>query len=194
MPLDLPISDVKVYVEDAINQLGIVCTVDGVPTKIMVSDTTDSTNTMKEFIKLAVVSKDIDIKKGSAVIFADGRKAIVLTMPNDDMVSYSMRLLMCNSTVAIYNNVTLYDDVGDILEEVKFYKPELQGYIERITAREKILDLGIMNEAILKYITYTNADVVLYDYIEYKNKTYRVIDIDDVTDGILVLQLESVVT
>lgn len=192
MAFDLPIDDVKVYIEDLLAQMGSSCTIDGVSTKIMISDLERAFNNIQENSKQAVISKDVAIVRGSKVNFTDGRKAICYTIPNDDIVSYSAKILMCNSTVDIYEYLEQYAPNGDVTDIQENIRATLDGFIERLTAKEKQFDVGLLHEAILRFTTYVDSDIKMDDIVFFKNEKYRVIDIDPIVEGLLIAQLASI--
>lgn len=198
MAFDLPIKDVTQYVEELLVQIGEDCTVDGVPTKVMISDLQRTYNNIQENSKQAVVSNKISIDKGSIINFSDGRTGLVYTIPNNDIVSLSMTILMCNATVEVFRFEETYDNdpssktFGDIVSDGEESKGLVVGFIERLTAREKQYDVGLLHESILRFITSVGVDVQMEDHIVFKGKRYRVVDIDDITEGLHVVQLASV--
>ncbi len=193
MALELPTEEVKIYIEEALEQFGILCTVDKTQsTKIMISDLLRSYSNIMENQKQAVVSKDITVIRGSEIEFFDGRMAIVFSIPNDDLVSLSMKILMCNAKLTVADTVDDYNDDGDIIGRHSETRTILSGFIERLTAKEKQFDVGLLHDAVLRFVTYVDADIGLDDGVEFKTKKYRVIDIDDITEGLLVVQLASV--
>lgn len=198
MAFDLPIDDVTGYVEDLLLQIGADCTVDGVSTKIMISDLQRAYSNIDENSKQAVLSKKIVVDKGSVVNFTDGRNALVYTIPNDDMVSYSMNILMCNSTIEVFRYAEVYDEdktsktFGDIVSSGEMSQGFVIGFIERLTAREKQYDVGLLHESVLRFISVVGSDLKMEDIVVFKTKKYRVVDIDDITEGLHVVQLASV--
>lgn len=191
MALDLPISDIMVYVNDALQQFGSKCQIDGSATYIMMSNI-DKQNT-NDNLKQAVISKNISVKKGSKIVFDDGKVAIVYTVPNDDMVSYSSQLLMCNGKIQLLEENTVYDEnTGKIISKSLDVKKELDGYIERESYDEKNIDLGLSQEERLKFVTFIDNDVKINDLVLFKDKKYKVIDIDNVVDGLLIIRIGGI--
>jgi uncharacterized protein YkvS len=191
--IDLPISEVTGYLEGLLNELGDECVIDDLyETKIMISDLQRAFNNLQENSKQAVISKSIPVDRGSIIRFKDGRTAIVHTIPNNDIVSYSCKILMCNGTVKVYGYNEQYAPNGDVISKGEYEKSQVMGFIERLTAREKQFDGGLLHESILRFTTYVDADIDLDDIVSYKGKKYRVIDIDDITDGLWVVQLATV--
>lgn len=191
---DLPINDVQVFVKELIDQIGEDCTVDGVTTKTMVSDLPRAYNNLQENTKMCVLLKGITVKRGSKIsLLTDGRVGIVYSMPNDDIVSLSMKILMCNAKADIFRIEEVYDNnTGDITSSGENLKANIDCFIERLTAMEKQYDVGLLHESILRMVTYVGTDILLEDTVKYKGKRYRVVDIDDITEGLLVIQLASV--
>ncbi|WP_336786951.1 hypothetical protein [Paenibacillus sp. MMO-177] len=198
MAFDLPIDDVTSYVEELLVQIGEDCVVDGVPTKIMISDLQKAYSNIDENSKQAVVSKKIPINKGSTIQFTSGKTALVYTIPNDDIVSLSMTVLMCNANVEVFRYGQIFDEdptsstFGDMLNDGETSKGIVIGFIERLTAREKQYDVGLLHESVLRFISDVDSDIQLEDIVVFKNKKYRVVDIDDITEGLHVVQLASV--
>ncbi|MGE6227629.1 hypothetical protein [Paenibacillus chitinolyticus] len=198
MAFDLPIDDVTSYVEELLVQIGKVCTIDGVATKIMISDLQRAFSNIDENSKQAVVSKKIAVDKGSIINFADGTVGLAYTIPNDDIVSLSMKILMCNANVEILRYEEVFDEdpasstFGDILNEGEISKGFVNGFIERLTAREKQYDVGLLHESVLRFISDISANIQMDDIVVFKKKKYRVIDIDEITEGLCVIQLASV--
>jgi hypothetical protein len=190
--VDLPINEVTGYLEGLLNQLGDECTIDGVQTKIMISDLIRIYDYIQENQKQAVVSKTITIKRGSKVLFHDGRKAMAYTIPNDDIVSYSTKLLMFNASLVIKNNEPTYNDDGDIISLDDSDRAVIDGFIERVTYNDKQFDVGVLPQIILRFTTYPDSQIKLNDNVMYKGKKYKVLDVNDVTEGLLVIELGDV--
>lgn len=195
---DLPINEVKGYVSDLMVQIGENVTVDGVSTKIMIADLERIYSNLQQNMKNTVFLYDTTVTRGSRVNFEDGKVAIVYNNPNDDIVSKSAQILICNSSPEIYRYGEVYDTnrksptYGDIISKGLSLRGTAYGFIERLTAKEKQFDVGLLHDAILRFVTFKSTDTDLGDIFKYKGKQYRVIDVDDITEGILVIQLASV--
>lgn len=196
---DLPTDEVKGYINDLMEQIGDEVVIDYTQTtKVMIADLERVYDNLQQNMKRTVLRQDINIKRGSRLDFKDGRIGIVFTSPNDDIVSLSAQILVCNSKPEILSYGELYDNdpksktYGDTIDKGLVHKCFADGFIERIDAKENQYDVGILHDAVLRFITFQGTDVALEDILIYHNKNYRVIDIDDITDGILVIQLASV--
>jgi len=194
MALELPIADITQTLNEALDGFGTACTIDGVATNILISDEMPTNNFLKDASKLCVVKKAIAIQRGSKVIFTeDNKKGIVYTIPNNDMVAWSIRMLICNAVMITYEQVDTYDEnTGDLLSSGEIPDSMIDGYVERLNATEKLLDVGLLHEAEIRFTTYDDVSLALEDVVNIKNKKYKIIDVNDMTDGLLVMQLESV--
>jgi len=193
MPLDLPIDDVKVYVNDLLDQIGKSCTIDGISTKIMLSDLEYTRSFLEENMKQAVIPQGVSVHRGSKVLITDsGLTGIVYTNPNDDLVSLSVRLLICNSSIQVKTYVKVYDkDTGDLTGNTSSLSTAITGFIERVSATEKQYDMGLLHETVLRFITFAGASIKMDDSVQFNNKNYKVIDINELTDGLLMVQLAN---
>lgn len=195
---DLPINEVTGYVDDLMAQIGENVMIDGVSSKVMIADLERVYSNMHQNMKRTVFLLNTKVRRGSKVEFEDGKTAIVYTEPNNDIVSKSAEILLCNSQISFYKYGEVYDtdptspSYGDIVSKGLNLKGEYFGFIERLTAKEKQFDVGLLHDAILRFVTFRNSDIELDDIAIYKNKKYRVIDVDDITEGILVIQLANV--
>ncbi len=201
---DLPIDEVKGYVSDMMSQMGQNATVDIVPSKVMVADLERAYSNLQQSMKRIIFLYDTVVKRGSRIEFVDEVErniAIVFTNPNDDIVNKSAKILICNSKPKFTRKTETYitdpisPNFGDIITNTG--TPRIQyfdGFIERLSAKEKQYDVGLLHDAILRFITFEGSDIQLDDIVEFRNKSYRVIDVDDITEGILVIQLANVRT
>ena len=195
---DLPIEEIKGYISDLMVQIGEDVTIDGIPSKAMLADVERIYSNLEQNMKQIVLLYETEVERGSIIIFDEGKVAIVYTVPNDDIVSLSAKIVVCNSKPTVWRYEETFDEdpsstkFGDIKTKGLVIKGSHDGFIERLTAREKQMDVGLLHDAILRFITVTSADIVLGDTVKYKNKQYKVIDADDITDGILVIQLANV--
>lgn len=196
---DLPIGEVKGYITDLMEQIGEVCVIDTqAPTKVMIADLDKIYSNLQQNMKKTVFLHDTVVERGSRVEFTDGRKAIVYTVPNDDIVSKSAQILLCNCSPEILSYGEVYDTnpssktFGDVISKGLVHKAVADGFIERLSAKEKQFDVGLLHDAILRLVTFQGTNVALEDILIYKDKHYRVIDVDDITEGILVVQLATV--
>jgi hypothetical protein len=157
----------------------------------MLSDLERTYSNLQENMKQAVVPHDIAVGRGSKIEFlSTGKLGIVYNSPNDDLVSTSLRILICNTKVSVMEFNEIYDDDnGDITFSGYVEKATLDGFIERLSAQEKQYDVGLLHEAILRFVTYVDTDITLEDRVQFKAKQYRVVDIDEITEGLRVIQL-----
>lgn len=194
---DLPIEEIKVYIDELMEQIGENITVDGVPTKAMLADLERAYSNLEQNMKRMVFLYDTKIKRGSKIIFNQDKIGIVYTVPNDDIVSLSADVVICNARPEVLRYEEVFDTnpnsptYGDILSKSTVSKGYFDGFIERLTYREKQMDVGLLHDAILRFVTFQGVDIQLGDTFIYKGKKYRVIDLDDITDGILIIQLEN---
>lgn len=195
---DLPIDEVKNTLKDLMTQIGEEVLVDSVTTKIQLADLEKIYSNLQQNMKRTVFLYDTIVSRGSRIDFKDGRVAIVYNTPNDDIVSKSAQILICNSKPEVFRFGEVYDTdptsktFGDIKSQGLTSKGKADGFIERLTAKEKQYDVGLLHDAILRFITFIGTDIMLGDILRYNNKKYKVIDIDDITQGILVVQLANV--
>lgn len=191
MALNLPIEESVELLKGIMEQLGVDATVNGVPTKIMVSDLNRDYSRFSDHIKQATVLKEVPLQRGSEVRFADGNSAIVFTIPNDDIVSNSCKLLMCNGVLQKVQIETQYDEnTGDILSEQEVIVAEYPAFIQRRSGGEMLIDAGIFHEATVQAITALGCDLAHGDKVEINGKSFRVTDVDDMTE-LVVLGLVS---
>jgi hypothetical protein len=192
MALDLPISDVSTYVEELLDQIGQDCTINGVATKIMISDIQKPFGDVQE--KQAVVSHSVVVSQGTIINFSSGLTGIVYSHPTDDMVSFSMKVVVLNATVhrTRVGEPVLDENTGDILTEGVTDSVDILGYAQRVSSMLREAGMGLMQECVVALITPSDVDILMDDNINFKGKDYTVIDVDDITDGIYVIQLATV--
>lgn len=203
MALDLPIDDIMPYIDDAMEQIGVPCYIDGYYTKIMISDLERVYSDLQANSKLAVVRKSVPFVRGSSVHFTDDDShAIVFSEPVDDIVSYSCQILRYNAFIKIeetkYNQ---YDkETGDIIYQESFSEPTLiHGYCEKTGGSENFHNAGRSSVSELLLVTSSKVEValgniasILYDGDSLNNTKFRITDIDDVTSGLFRIKLVSV--
>lgn len=187
MALNLPIEESIEIIRDIMEQLGVEAIIDGVSTRIMVSDLNRDYDRRSDHIKQTTVLKEVPIRRGSEVLFNDGNSAIVYTIPNDDIVSNSCKLLMCNGTLQKIERQTEYDEnTGDVLGEQEILVAEYPAFIERKSGGETLIDAGISHEATAQAVVALSADISLGDRLEVQGKRFRVTDVDDMTELMVV--------
>jgi hypothetical protein len=198
MAFELPTDEVKGYISELMGQIGEAVTIDGVDSLVMIADLERIYNNMQQSMKRTVFIYESVVSRGSRVVFTNsGDVAIVYSTPNDDIVNKSANILMCNCSLDILSNQEVYDTdptsstFGDIITSGEVSKGVIDGFIERLSAREKQYDVGLFHDAILRFVTFTDSDIELGDVTNFKGKKYRVIDVDDITDGIRTVQLEN---
>lgn len=196
---DLPIDEVKGYINDLMDQIGEDVVIDyTINTKVMIADLEKIYSNLQQNMKQLVLLYDVVINRGSRVDFADGKIGIVYIVPNDDIVSKSTQIVLCNCDSEVltygetYNTDPNSKTFGDVLTRGLIHKSYIDGFIERLSAKEKQFDVGLLHDSVLRLITFQNAQIALEDILIYRNKNYKIIDIDDITEGILVVQLATV--
>lgn len=192
--IDLPLAEITSYMEGLLESLGVDCTIDGVSTKILISDIKDNLDAFSSNSKQIVISKTITVQKGSLVELHTGTNGIIYTAISDDMVSNSAKMLICNAVINVLSHETTYQTNGDISSDEETISCVLLGFIERVSAREKQMDIGLLYDTTLRLITFSDAEIVMDDIVDYKEKKYKVIDIDNITEGLLIIQLASIRT
>ena len=195
---DLPVDEITSYINDLMEQIGESAIVDGVQTKMMIADLDRIVTNLQQNMKQTVFFHDISVQRGSRIELSDGRIAMVYTVPNDDIVNKSAQIILFNSSPLLNRYEEVFDNspnsktYGDVISQQLVNKGNCAGFIERITSKEKQFDVGLLHDAILRFFTFRGVDIALDDIFIFNNKHYRVIDTDDITDGVLVVQLAFV--
>lgn len=191
--IELPIDEVTGYLEGLLIGLGTECTINEIPTRVMMSDLTKTYNNIEQNSKQVVVSKSVNVKRGDPVAFPDGRTAIVYTMPNDDVVSYSVRFLMCNSLVRFTRKGNdIYDEeTGDLLVDATENEVLTDGFIEIMNSTSQEYDMGRTTRGNVRFTTYPDMDIKVGDVAHYEGKMYDVYHIDDITEGRLSVTMKN---
>lgn len=191
--IELPIDEVTGYLEGLLIGLGVDCVINGIPSKVMMSDLTKTYNNLEQNSKQVVVSKSVNINRGDKVVFPDGRTAIVFTMPNDDVVSYSVRFLMCNSVIKFTRKgKDVYDEnTGDLLINDTEAEVVTDGFVEIINSTAQEFDMGRTTRGTVKFTTYPDIAIKAGDVAHYDGKMYDVYHIDDITEGRLTVTMKN---
>lgn len=191
--IELPIEEVTGYLEGLLIGLGTDCTIAGQSTKVMMSDLTKTYNNIEQNSKQVVVSKAVNVKRGDKVEFPDGRTAIVYTIPNDDVVSYSLRFLMCNSYMTFKRKgKDVYDEnTGDLLVQDAPVEVSVHGFIEILSASSQEYDMGKSIKSNLRFTTFPDASIKVGDIALFEGREYDVYHIDDITEGRIVVSMRN---
>lgn len=199
MTLDLPIEEMKEYVNSILDQIGeeVTVNINGKTLKIMIADLAKVYNNLDQNTKRVVLPHQSKIKRGDRIEFQDGRVGIVYTVPDDAVVSDYFEMVMCNAKIDVYFRGVEYDadpdslTFGDVIKEGDILRGQYEGFIERIGHRERNEDAGIFQDSILRFVTFYYPEISVEDIFYYRGKKYRVIDIDNITEGTLIIQLAN---
>lgn len=202
---ELPIDDVKGYVNDLmIHQIGSKVLVDGQTEFLMLSDLEKIYTNLQSNMKNAVFLHTSVARRGSRIEFKNGAVAIVYTNPNDDLVSLSAKIVICNAKLTIYRPERAYDEdpnsptYGDETERLMAKQAGLDVFIERINGEMRHRDVGLLHDTIMQCVTFQKdvypddgEGILVGDIIDYKGKYYEISDIDMITSGVTTLQMRS---
>lgn len=190
MPLNL--AAVSSVVADSLALVGVDCTIDGVATKALISDLTDAKSYLQENMKSVVVPKPFAVNRGSTIVLSDGRIGLVYTVPNDDQVVYSFRAMICNAKLDVIGDVVTFAPNGDELSRIPGTLASLDGVMERLSAGLRQTELGLVRQTLIRFYTFPSFKPELGVRVSMKGIEFKVTDVDDLEDGILILMLESV--
>lgn len=196
---DLPINDITTLVNDLfINQIGIKVLVDGEVEFIMTSDLKKRYSNLQNNMKDATFLHSTVAKRGSIVTFPNNTKAIVYDIPNDDIATYSGRIVIFNNNLDFFHPTVEYDEnpksktYGDELHFMLVLNKSIPVFIEKIDGSLRNQDVGLLHDSIYRVIgsqeliTANVEDVVMIN-----DKYYEISDVDKLTSGIAILQLRT---
>lgn len=206
---ELPIEDVKGYVNDLmINQIGTKVDIDGHTEFLMLADLEKIYTNLQSNMKNAVFLHTSVARRGSRVVFQNGSVAIVYTNPNDDIVSLSAKIVICNAKLAIYRPSKSFDEdphsptYGDEVERLMVKKAGIDVFIERINGEMRHRDIGLLHDTVMQCVAFQkdvlpeddasdDEGILVGDIVEYKGKYYEISDVDIITSGVTTLQMRS---
>lgn len=197
---DLPIDDFTEMVNDlTINQLGTGVKVDGKQEYILLSDLAKIYTNLQSNMKNCTFLHSTRAKRGSRIDFDKGASAVVYSIPNDDFVSYSAQIVIFNSVLEFYELPNEVDDnprsptYGDFVQNKKILKNKIDCFIEKANGDVRHQDVGILQDTVLRVIAIQDEvpSVTVGDTVHFQGKYYEVNDYDDITSGIITIQLRN---
>lgn len=197
---DLPIDDFTEMVNDlTINQLGTGVKVDGKREYILLSDLAKIYTNLQSNMKNCTFLHSTRAKRGSRIDFDKGASAVVYSIPNDDFVSYSAQIVIFNSVLEFYELPNEVDDdprsptYGDFVQNKKILKNKIDCFIEKANGDVRHQDVGILQDTVLRVIAIQDEvpSVTVGDTVHFQGKYYEVNDYDDITSGIITIQLRN---
>lgn len=197
---DLPIEDFTEMVNDlTINQLGTGVKVDGKREYILLSDLRKIYTNLQSNMKNCTFLHSTRAQRGSRIDFDKGAVAVVYSIPNDDFVSYSAQIVIFNSVLNFYDLPKEVDDnpnsptYGDFVQTKKILKNTISCFVEKANGDVRHQDVGILQDTVLRVIAIQDEvpSITVGDIVKFSNKYYEVNDFDDITSGIITIQLRN---
>lgn len=172
--------------------VGTSIRIDGYETKGQVQDKERMTNTKEENTKTMTCMLNVEVHRGSLVeikTHTDGEydvKGIVMTIPNKTAVDYYFTALIFNNEVIRERSKPQYDDYGDIIGYQNVSSDSIPCFLQRISASQRKFDAGIERESVNELITLKSEDIKIDDILKVRTNRYKVIDIEELDQDILV--------
>ena len=196
---DLPIEDTRLLVNDLmIHQIGTKVLVDGQTEFILTSDLRKRYSNLHNNMKDCSFLHATRAKRGSIVTFPNESQALVFDIPNDDIVSYSARIVVFNNRLDFFRPEVTYDEdpksptYGDEISFLLRTEKSIPVFIEKVDGYLKNQDVGLLHDSVYKVIgSQEMITANVEDVVRVADKYYEISDIDKLTSGICVLQLRS---
>lgn len=196
---DLPLDDIQTYVNDLlINQIGTKVFVDGQPEFIITSDLKKIYSNIQSNMKDATFLHTSVVKRGSIIEFPNGSQAIVYSVPNDDIVINSARIVIYNNHVDFFRPRVEYDEnpksptYGDVTEILFMIEKSIPVFIEKIGADFRNQDVGLLHDTVYRVIgSQSQIDTKIGDVVMVEGGYYEISDIDTLTSGVCTIQLRT---
>lgn len=196
---DLPLDDIQTYVNDLlINQIGTKVFVDGQPEFIITSDLKKIYSNIQSNMKDATFLHTSVAKRGSIVEFPNGSKAIVYSIPNDDIVINSARIVIFNNHIDFFRPRVEYDEdphsptYGDVTEILFMIEQSVPVFIEKIGVDFRNQDVGLLHDTVYRVIgAQSQVNSKVGDVVMVEDKYYEISDIDTLTSGVCTIQLRT---
>lgn len=200
---DLDVTTYRDAIADLmIQQVGVKVSIDGTTEHIMLADLdriyTNLQGNMKDVTYLFATTA----KRGSRVDFPNGAIGMVWSIPDDDIVAKSSKMLIFNSNVQFFRRMSGYDEdvnsptYGDAIENTLLDMKLSPCFVERIDGEIRAHDVGILQESILRMFTFQSEvkkdpEIKIGDVAMIDGAYYDVGDVDNFTSGITRIQLKN---
>ncbi|MBU5669655.1 hypothetical protein KQI68_07350 [Peptoniphilus sp. MSJ-1] len=196
---DLPLDDIKTYVDDLlIHQIGTKVLVDGNPEFVITSDLKKVYTNIQGHMKDATFLHTTAAKRGSIVEFPNGSLAIVYTIPNDDIVIKSARIVIFNNYIDFFSPRVEYDEdpnsptYGDVKEFLVITEKRMPVYIEKTGIEYRNQDVGLLHDTVYRLVgSQKDMTAKIGDVVLVEGGYYEISDKDTLTSGICNMQLRT---
>ena len=196
---DLPLEDIKDYVNDLmINQIGTRVLVDGQPEFVITSDLKKVYSNIQSNMKEVTFLHTTVAQRGSIVEFPNGSQAIVYSIPNDDIVINSARIVIFNNHIDFFRPRVEYDEdphsptYGDVKEMLFMIEQSIPVFIEKIGVDFRNQDVGLLHDTVYRVVgSQSQIETRVGDVVRVEGRYYEISDIDTLTTGVCNIQLRT---
>lgn len=196
---DLPLEDIKDYVNDLmINQIGTRVLVDGQPEFVITSDLKKVYSNIQSNMKEATFLHTTVAQRGSIVEFPNGSQAIVYSIPNDDIVINSARIVIFNNHIDFFRPRVEYDEdphsptYGDVKEMLFMVEQSVPVFIEKIGVDFRNQDVGLLHDTVYRVVgSQSQIETRVGDVVRVEGRYYEISDVDTLTMGVCNIQLRT---
>lgn len=196
---DLPLEDIKDYVNDLmINQIGTRVLVDGQPEFVITSDLKKVYSNIQSNMKEATFLHTTVAKRGSIIEFPNGSQAIVYSIPNDDIVINSARIVIFNNHIDFFRPRVEYDEdphsptYGDVKEMLFMVEQSVPVFIEKIGVDFRNQDVGLLHDTVYRVVgSQSQIETRVGDVVRVEGRYYEISDVDTLTMGVCNIQLRT---
>ena len=196
---DLPLEDIKDYVNDLmINQIGTRVLIDGQPEFVITSDLKKVYSNIQSNMKEVTFLHTTVAQRGSIVEFPNGSQAIVYSIPNDDIVINSARIVIFNNQIDFFRPRVEYDEdphsptYGDVKEMLFMIEQSIPVFIEKIGVDFRNQDVGLLHDTVYRVVGSQNRiETRVGDVVRVEGRYYEISDVDTLTTGVCNIQLRT---
>lgn len=196
---DLPLEDIKDYVNDLmINQIGTRVLVDGQPEFVITSDLKKVYSNIQSNMKEVTFLHTTVAQRGSIVEFPNGSQAIVYSIPNDDIVINSARIVIFNNHIDFFRPRVEYDEdphsptYGDVKEMLFMIEQSIPVFIEKIGVDLRNQDVGLLHDTVCRVVgSQSQIETRVGDVVRVEGRYYEISDVDTLTTGVCNIQLRT---
>lgn len=196
---DLPLEDIKDYVNDLmINQIGTRVLIDGQPEFVITSDLKKVYSNIQSNMKEATFLHTTVANRGSIIEFPNGSQAIVYSIPNDDIVINSARILIFNNQIDFFRPRVEYDEdshsptYGDVKEMLFMIEQSVPVFIEKTGVDFRNQDVGLLHDTVYRVVGAQNQiETRVGDVVRVEGRYYEISDVDTLTMGVCNIQLRT---
>lgn len=196
---DLPLEDIKDYVNDLmINQIGTRVLIDGQPEFVITSDLKKVYSNIQSNMKEVTFLHTTVAQRGSIVEFPNGSQAIVYSIPNDDIVINSARIVIFNNHIDFFRPRVEYDEdphsptYGDVKEMLFMVEQSVPVFIEKIGVDFRNQDVGLLHDTVYRVVgSQSQIETRVGDVVRVEGRYYEISDVDTLTMGVCNIQLRT---